>query len=260
MHHANLEKLKSLRLFGMARALQDLNGLDDRGQLDFEDQLALLIERETADRSNAALEMRLKRARLRQAACFENLDLKATRGLDKGVIRDLFTCRWIGEHRHLILTGATGTGKTWIACALGNQAAREGYSVLYTRLSRLLDDIATARLGSGAGALMRRIAKIDLLILDDWAMSELTTAQRRDLMEIVDDRHDRGSIILASQIPLTSWHRAIGDATYADAILDRIVHAAHRIELQGDSLRKSARTSAAPSSGAMEQPASYQFE
>ena len=118
MHHANLEKLKSLRLFGMVRALQELTGLDDRGRLDFDDQLALLIERETADRTNAALEMRLKRARLRQAACFENLDLKASRGLDKGLIRDLFTCRWISQHRHVILTGATGTGKTWIACAL----------------------------------------------------------------------------------------------------------------------------------------------
>jgi DNA replication protein DnaC len=260
MHHANLEKLRSLRLFGMARALQELTGLDDRGQLDFEDQLALLIEREAADRTNAALEMRLKRAHLRQAACLENLDLKATRGLDKGLIRDLFTCRWIAEHRHVILTGATGTGKTWIACALGNQAAREGFSVLYTRLSRLLDDIATARLGSGVGALMRRIAKVDLLILDDWAMSELTAAQRRDLMEIVDDRHDRGSIILASQIPLTGWHRAIGDSTYADAILDRIVHAAYRVELQGDSLRKPARPGAALPSSVIEQPASHPKE
>jgi DNA replication protein DnaC len=256
MHHANLEKLKSLRLFGMVRALQELTGMDDRGRLDFDDQLALLIERETADRTNAALEMRLKRARLRQAACVENLDLKASRGLDKGLIRDLFTCRWICQHRHVILTGATGTGKTWIACALGNQAAREGFSVLYTRLSRLLDDIATARLGSGAGALMRRLARVDLLILDDGMMSELTATQRRDLMEIVDDRHDRGSIILASQIPLSSWHRAIGDSTYSEAILDRIVHAAYRVELQGDSLRKPARNGIAPSGSAIDQPAS----
>src|SRR3954454_18654588 len=251
MHHANLEKLK--RLFGMVRALQELTGLDDRGQLDFDDQLALLIERETADRANTALEMRLKRARLRQ--CFENLDLKAS--LDKGLIRDLFTGRWISQHRHVILTGATGTGKTWIACALGNQAAREGFSVLYTRLSRLLDDIATARLGSGAGTLMRRIAKVDLLLIDDWAMSELTATQRRDLMEVVDDRHDRGSIILASPIPLTGWHRAIGDSTYADAILDRIVHAAYRLELQGDSLRKPARPGAAFPSSVIDQPASH---
>ncbi|WP_407696863.1 ATP-binding protein [Skermanella mucosa] len=156
----------------------------------------------------------------------------------------------------MILTGATGTGKTWIACALGNQAAREGFSVLYSRLSRLLDDIATARLGSGAGALMRRLARVDLLILDDWMMSELTAPQRRDLMEIVDDRHDRGSIILASQIPLTSWHRAIGDSTYSEAILDRIVRAAYRVELQGDFLRKPARGGTAPSGSAIDQPTS----
>ena len=145
MHHPNLEKLKALKLFGMARALEDLNGLQDRDRLDFADQLALLIDREAADRANIALATRLKRAQLRQAACFENLDLKATRGLDKGLIRDLFTCRWITDHRHLIVTGATGTGKTWICCALGNQAAREGFSVLYARLSRMLDDLATAR-------------------------------------------------------------------------------------------------------------------
>ena len=251
MRHANLEKLKSLRLFGMARALDDLSGLENRGQLDFDDQLAVLIEREVADRTNAALETRLKRAHLRQAACFKNLDLKATRGLDKGLIRDLFTCRWIGEHRHLILAGATGTGKTWIACALGNQAAREGHSVLYTRLSRLLDEIATARLGSGTARLMRRVAKVNLLILDDWAMSELTAAQRRDLMEIVDDRHDRGSIILATQVPVDRWHSAIGDPTYADAILDRIVHTAYRIELKGESLRKARPDSATPASSAI---------
>ena len=158
------------------------------------------------------------------------------------------------------VAASTGTGKTWIACALGNQAAREGFSVLYTRLSRLLDDIATARLGSGAGALMRRIAKVDLLLVDDWMMSELSATQRRDLMEIVDDRHDRGSIILATQIPLSSWHGAIGDATYADAILDRIVHAAYRVELQGDSLRKPNRGVTASSGSAIDQPASHAKE
>jgi hypothetical protein len=158
------------------------------------------------------------------------------------------------------VAASTGTGKTWIACALGNQAAREGFSVLYTRLSRLLDDIATARLGSGAGALMRRIARVDLLLVDDWMMSELTATQRRDLMEIVDDRHDRGSIILATQIPLTSWHQAIGDATYAEAILDRIVHTAYRVELQGDSLRKPVRRVTAPSGSAIDQPTSHATE
>jgi tetratricopeptide (TPR) repeat protein len=139
MHYQNLEKLKRLKLFGMGRALEELQRLADRGQLDFADQLALLIDREASDRANTALLSRLRQARLRQTACFENLNMKAARGLDKGMIRDLLTCRWIGEHRHLIVTGKTGTGKSWIACALGNQAAREGYSVLYTRLSRLLD-------------------------------------------------------------------------------------------------------------------------
>jgi DNA replication protein DnaC len=245
MHHPNLEKLKALKLFGMARALEDLNGLHDRGRLDFADQLALLIDREAADRANIALATRLKRAQLRQAACFENIDLKAARGLDKGLIRDLFTCRWISDHRHLIITGATGTGKTWISCALGNQAAREGFGVLYARLSRLLDDLATARLAGADGRLMRRLAKVDLLILDDWAMTDLTAQQRRDVMEIVDDRYDRRSIILATQVPVERWHDMIGDPTYADAILDRIVHNATRLELQGESLRKT-RTVAMP--------------
>ncbi len=244
MHHPNLEKLKALKLFGMARALEDLNGLQDRGRPDFAGQLALLIDREAADRDNIALATRLKRAQLRQAACFENLDLKVTRGLDKGLIRDLFTCRWITDHRHLIVTGATGTGKTWICCALGNQAARESFSVLYARLSRLLDDLATARLANAAGRLMRRLAKVDLLIPDDWAMTDLTAQQRRDLMEIVDDRHDRRSIILATQVPVDRWHDMIGDPTYADAILDRIVHNATRVEPKGQSLRKT-RTDAA---------------
>jgi len=238
MHHQNLDKLKSLRLFGMARAMEELQNLTDRGQLDFADQLALLIDREATDRANAAMQIRLKQARLRQSACFENLDIKAARGLDKSMIRDLFTCRWIGERRHLIVTGATGTGKSWIACALGNQAAREGHSVLYARLSRLLDDLAVARLGNGVGRLMRQVVKVNLLVLDDWAMTDLTAAQRRDLMEIIDDRHDRGSIILATQVPVDRWHATIGDPTYADAILDRIVHNAIRIPLKGESRRK----------------------
>jgi DNA replication protein DnaC len=233
MHYQNLEKLKHLRLFGMARALEELQNLADRGQLDFTDQLALLIDREATDRSNAAL-----LSRLRQAACFENLNMKPARGLDKSMIRDLFSCRWIGERRHLIVTGKTGTGKSWLACALGNQAAREGHSVLYMRLSRLLDDLAVARLGTGVGRLMRQVAKVNVLILDDWAMIDLTAAQRRDLMEIIDDRHDRGSIILASQIPVDRWHATIGDPTYADAILDRIVHNAIRLPLKGKSLRE----------------------
>jgi DNA replication protein DnaC len=250
MHNQNIEKLKKMRLYGMARALEELESLTNRGQMDFADQLALLIDREAADRANAALHNRLKQAKLGQAACFENLDMKAERSLDKGVIRDLFTCRWIKEHRHLAITGATGVGKSWIACALGNQAAREGYSVLYERLSRLLDDFATARLDGGVNRLMRKMSKVGLLIIDDFAMFDLTAAQRRDLMEIVDDRHDRGSIILASQFPVDRWHGMIGDPTYADAIMDRIVHNAIRLPLKGKTMRGSAaKSEAGPAQG-----------
>src|SRR5512135_438128 len=167
----------------MAKALEALERLPDRGQLAFDAQLGMLIEREAAERANAALASRLKRARLRQTACLEDLDLRTPRGLDRGVVRELASGRSVREHRPVLIPGPTGIGKTWLACALGNQAAREGYSVLYTRLTRLLDEIATARLGSGVARLMRRVAKVDLLILDDWAMSDLTAAQRRDLME-----------------------------------------------------------------------------
>jgi DNA replication protein DnaC len=209
------------------------------------------LDREAADRANAALHARLKQARLRQAACFENLNMKPGRGLDKVMVRELFTCRWIKDRRHAAVTGATGVGKSWLACALGNQAAREGYSVLYWRLSRLLDELAAARLDGKADRLMRKVAKVGLLILDDFAMFDLTAAQRRDLMEIIDDRHDRGSIILASQLPVDRWHGVIGDPTYADAIMDRIVHNAIRIPLKGKSMRSAdADKDAGPEDGA----------
>lgn len=238
MKHVNHERLRQLRLYGMAKGLEALERLPDRGQLAFDEQLGTLIEREAAERANTALASRLKRARLRQTACLEDLDLRTPRGLDRGVVRELATARWVKEHRPVLITGPTGIGKTWLACALGNQAAREGHSVLYTRLTRLLDDLATARLDGSLARLLRRIARLDLLILDDWAMTELTAAQRLDLMEVIDDRHDRAATMLATQVPVANWHRLIGDATYADAILDRLVHRAYRIDLHGDSMRR----------------------
>jgi DNA replication protein DnaC len=142
----------------------------------------------------------------------------------------------VREHQPLLVTGPTGIGKTFVACALGNQAAREGYGVFYTRLTRLLDDLATARLDGSLARVLRRLARLEVLIIDDWAMTEL--AQRLDLMEVIDDRHDRAATVLATQIPVANWHRSIGDATYADAILDRIVHRALRVELTGESMRR----------------------
>ena len=243
MHHQNLEQLKALRLFGMARALEELAHTRERDALAFDDQLALLIEREViereaADRANLALTHRLRRAHLRQNACLENLDLRTPRGLDRALVRELASCRWVAEHRPILVVGPTGIGKTWIVCALGNQAAREGHSVLYARLNRLLDDLAVARLEGGANRLLSKLAKVDVLILDDFAMTELTASQRRDLMEVIDDRHERGATVIATQVPVDRWHSLIGDPTYADAILDRLVHQAYRIELKGESLRK----------------------
>jgi len=211
MRHVNQERVRQLRLYGMARGLDDLERLAERGQMAFDEQLGLLIEREAAERANTALASRLKRARLRQSACLEDLDLRTPRGLDRGLVRELASCRWVREHRPVLITGPTGIGKTWLACALGNQAAREGHGVLYTRLTRLLDELATARLDGSQARLLRRLARLDLLIVDDWAMTELSAAQRLDLMEVIDDRHDRAATLLATQVPVTSWHRLIGE-------------------------------------------------
>jgi DNA replication protein DnaC len=153
----------------------------------------------------------------------------------------------VREHQPILVTGPTGIGKSWLICALGNQAAREGYGVFYTRLTRLLDDLATARLDGSLARLLRRLARLEVLLIDDWAMTELTAAQRLDLMEVIDDRHDRAATVLATQVPVDRWHGAIGDATYADAILDRLVHRAVRIELKGESMRR-VRARAEPAS------------
>lgn len=240
MRHPNIDRLRQMRLYGMAKALEELDRQPDAAGLSFDDRLALLIEREAEERANTALAGRLRRAKFRQQACLENLDRNPARGLDRTVVRDLASCRWIRDHRPVVVVGATGTGKTWLVCALGHQAAREGYSVQYTRLTRLLDGLATARVEGKLARELRRLARLDLLIIDDWGMTELTAAQRLDLMEVIDDRHDRRATLLASQIPVDRWHAVIGDQTYADAILDRLVHNAHRLELTGESMRKRA--------------------
>ena len=238
MIHHTIEKLRRLRLAGMAKALEGQLSQPDIDTLSFDERLALLIDHEDIERQNAALARRLHRARLRQVACIEDIDLRTPRGLDRSLIRELASCDWLRGHHNLLITGPTGVGKSWIACALGNKAAREGFTVLYGRLGRLLDDLATARLDGGYARMLTRLSRISVLILDDWAMIRLTEAQRRDLMDVIDDRHQRASTILATQIPIERWHEMIGDPTYADAILDRLVHNAHRIEMSGESMRK----------------------
>ena len=236
--HPTLERLHALGLSAMADAFVELQNTRDAAELSREDWLGLLLDREVTHRENRKLTRRLRAARLRQAAVVEDIDLRAARGLGRGLFLKLATCQWIRDHQHLAVVGPTGIGRSWIACALGHKACREGFSVLYKRTPRLFADLAQARGEGRLPRLMTALERTRLLILDDWGPEPFTAEQRRDLLEIVDDRYDRSSLIITSQLPVGRWHEVIGDPTLADAILDRIIHAAHRIELKGESLRR----------------------
>jgi len=236
--HPTVERLRALGLAAMADTLIELQNNPDAAEMPHADWLGLLIDREVTARDNRRLLRRLTTAKLRQAATIENVDYRTSRGLDRSLFQTLATSQWIRNYNHLAIVGPTGTGKSWLACALGNKACRDGFSVLYKRTPRLFVDLAQAR---GEGRLSRLIAsleRINLLILDDWGPEPLTAEQRRDLLEIVDDRYDKGSLLITSQVPVSQWHDVIADPTLGDAILDRIIHNAHRIELKGDSLRR----------------------
>jgi DNA replication protein DnaC len=185
-------------------------------------------------------------ARLRQSAAVEDVDLRAPRGLDRALFLQLSTCQWLRDHHHLVVVGPTGIGKSWLACALGHKACREGFSVLYKRAPRLFSDLAQARGEGRLPRLLTTLERIRLLIIDDWGPEPLDSQQRRDLLEIVDDRYDKGSLLITSQVPVSGWHEVIGDPTLGDAILDRIVHRAHRLDLRGESLRRRRAATAAP--------------
>jgi DNA replication protein DnaC len=238
MIHPTIEKLLAMRLKTMADRFKAQLADPNMAALAFEERFALLVDAQHAAMLDEALQQRLRRAGMRQTACLENLDLRTPRGLDRATVQSLATGTWIRQHLNVLITGPAGVGKSWIACALGNQAARDGVTVLYKRLSRLLDDLAVARIAGRQARALAAIARVKLLILDDWAMIKLTADQRRDLMEVIDDRHGRASTIIATQVPVEGWHDMIADQTYADAILDRLVHNAHRIELRGESMRR----------------------
>jgi DNA replication protein DnaC len=236
--HPTLDKLQHLKFTGMAAALAEQMQMPDIEELAFEERLGLLVDRELTERENRRLSSRLRRARLKHNAALEDIDYRHPRGLDKSLIQFLATCQWVKEHLNILITGPTGVGKTWIACALAHKACREGYTAGYLRLPRLLQDMAIAKGDGRYPKLLATLAKTDVLVLDDWGLAKLTGEQRRDLLEILEDRHATRSTLATSQLPIETWHDIIGDPTLADAILDRLVHNAYRIHLKGASMRK----------------------
>lgn len=237
--HPTLDKLRGLRLEGMAKSFEEQLQTPDIEDLRFEDRLALLVDREVTERSYRRQQSCLRKAKLRQKnACIEDIDFRAHRGLDKELVLSLSSCEWIGKHRNVLITGPTGVGKTFLACALAQKACREGYTVQYLRLSRLLEDLALAHADGRYPKLMTGFARTDLLVLDDWGLAPLSDADRRELLEILEDRHDLRSTLVTSQLPVEKWHEAIDHPTLADAILDRLVHNAYRVALRGESMRR----------------------
>lgn len=236
--HPTVDQLHQLGLAGMAKAFAEIEADADATRLTHPEWLGLLLEREISHRRDKRLVARLRYARLRQNATIEDVDYRAPRGLDRALFAKLAKGDWIDAHDNLILCGPTGMGKSWLAAALGHQACRDNRSVLYQRIPKLFADLALARGDGRYARLLRALAGVQLLILDDWGLQPLDAAARHDLLEILEERYARRSTIVTSQIPVDQWHELIGNPTYADAILDRLVHNAHRIDLAGDSLRR----------------------
>lgn len=236
--HPTLDKLRTLQLSGMLKAFLEQQQLPEIAAFGFEERLGLLADRELTEREQRRLLARLRQARLRQSACLEDLDYRTPRGLDQALIQHLATGQWLRDHLNCLIVGPTGIGKTWIGCALAQAACRLGFTAAYHRLPRLLEDLALAHGDGRFPKLLAALAKTDLLVLDDWGLAPLTADQRRDLLELLDDRHARRSTLVTSQLPVDHWHAYLGDPTLADAILDRLVHNAYRLHLKGESLRK----------------------
>jgi len=236
--HPLFDQLKTLRCEGMLEAFQEQLNTPDINRLSFDERFALLIEREHLTRENRKLINRLRQAKLKEDACIEDIHYAPERQLSKTVITRLAECSWIARKENILITGPTGAGKTYLACAFANQACRQGYGARYIRLPKLFQSITIAKADGSYIKLMEYVAKLSLLVLDDWGIAPMNDANRRDLLEIIDDRYHRSSTLITSQLPVQAWHESIGDATLGDAILDRLIHNAHRIEVQGPSMRE----------------------
>lgn len=237
LNQTTIERLRALRLKGMADALARQLQQPDMQSLSFEERLGLLVDLEWAHRQNRRLARLLKAAKLRLPACMEDIDYTQPRGLDQAVMRHLAVCQWVREHQHVLIVGPTGVGKTYIACALANAACRQGFSTRYYRIPRLLADLLAAKADGSYPRLMSALARTELLVLDDWGLAPISAAEARDLLEIVDDPQSHSTIV-ASQLPIDHWYGTIGDPTVADALLDRLIHQSHKLTLKGESMRK----------------------
>jgi len=238
-----LDKMNAMKLLGMTEALQQQLGSGEYLRLSFEERLGLLIDSEWTAREQRKLTRRLQVAKLRYLASLEDVDFKHPRGLDRSQVLSLGNCTWIKNHHNLLITGPTGIGKSYLVCAFVERACRGGHNATYLRLPRLLQQLAVARGDGSYSRILARLARLELLAIDDWLLAPLRDTERRDLIEVIEDRSERASTLIASQLPANDWHAAIGDPNLADSLCDRLLHNAHRLELKGPSLR---RTKAAP--------------
>jgi len=236
-----MEKLQSMKFHGMRKAFEEQLQMADIEKLSFEERFGLLVDREKTEREDRRLKTRLRKAKLRHQASMEDIDFSHPRGIDKQLILSLLSCEWLKSHHNVFIIGPTGIGKSYLACALAQKACREGYSALYLRLPKLFSELSLAKGDGRYGKLLSGFARTNLLVLDDWGLSKLNKEQQRDFLEIIEDRDEIHSTVITSQVPVSHWHEVIDDPTLADAILDRLVHNAYKINLKGESMRKKKR-------------------